>query len=140
MAGSVIQTAPPVVGDLYQVAGPEGGAHQQVEVVLHPMDDAGRVKGRLAEVLEAQCGHQHYVSAKRRNQRGSTVLHWKVEGYCWPEGYAPQSHQQLREEADGIVGILKPADRAAAETAADNRRSWAAEVAVDAALRSRGLL
>ena len=137
---AIIQTAPPVVGDLYQVAGPEGGAHQQVEVVLHPMDEAGQVKARLAAALEDQCGHQHWVSAKRRNQRGSTVLHWKVEGYCWPEGYAPQSHQAMREEADGIVGLLRPADRGAAERAADDRRSWAAEVAVDATLRSRGLL
>ena len=110
-----------------------------VEFTIGQRDEAGTVKARLDAALTAQCGHRHWVSARRIN-RGGTVLDWRVTAYCWPEGYAPATRKQMADECDGIDGLLTPADRAATEAAHQARLDMAAELAGDIVLRSRGLV
>ena len=129
---------PPLSGDLYQMTGPPG-PHRTVGVPVGQRDEAGTVKARLAEVLDGQCGQGHWVSARRVNRKG-TVLHWRVTAYCWPEGYAPLTRGQMAAECDGIDGMLRPADQQATEEAHEARLGWAADMAGDVVLRSRGLV
>ena len=129
---------PPVSGDLYRVEG-ASPTHPIVDVVVHQRDEAGAVKARLDRAMTAQCGHRHWVSARRVNRRDA-VLDWRVTAYCFPEGYAPASKKQMADECDGIDGMLAPVDRAAVEAAHQARLDWAASMAGDVVLRSRGLV
>ena len=102
---------------LYQMPGGEAAAsaHQQVEVSLHSEADANCVKGAVEIALRAQCGNRHYLTAKRLNQKDSTILNWKVEAFCAPTDYRPKSWDEIRATLPGIVSILKPANREQAE-------------------------
>ena len=118
---------------LYQM---EGGAqaapeHQLVEVSLHSEADAGCVRGAVEIALRAQCGNRHYLTARRINRKGSTILDWKVEGYCAPTDHRPQSWDEIRATLPGIVSILKPADREQAEADERARLEQAAKEAAE---------
>ena len=118
---------------LYQLLGGENAApaHRQVEVALHSEADAGCVKGAVGAALKAQCGREHYLLTRRLNQKHSTILNWRVEAYCAPADYRPQSWAEIKATLPGIVSILQPADREQAEIDERERLEQAAREAAE---------
>ena len=117
----------------YQMLGGEATAleHQLVEVSLHSEADANCVKGAVGAVLKSQCGREHYLLAKRLNQKHSLILNWKVEAFCALADYRPQSWAEIKATLPGIVSILQPADREQAETDERERLEQAAREAAE---------
>ena len=126
----------------YQTTTATGGGHEGITVDL-PIgggDDSRRVQAAVAEALRSECGAEHHISVRRINRSGSTVLHWSVTATCWPadESQAPRTKADLAALPQ-TKGVLRPADKAAAESQANEFQTRIANAAVDYTLRSRGL-
>ena len=123
---------------LYEGKGRADSIHQQVEVLLSEGAESNTVKAVLDNALQEQCGHRHYLTARRINSKG-LVLNWSVKAYCFPEGFAPKTITELKATCpDGLETILRPADKEKAQQVAEGNADLMGRVVADLVLADVG--
>ena len=98
----------------YSMTGPADGPHPHLAVALSRGDgEASAVKGRVAAALKAECGYDHFLTARRLNGK-RLALRWKITARCATRPVASRADVDL---LPGVDGILSPVDTEAAEQA-----------------------
>ena len=120
-------TSPPVVGTDYRLDGPADGPHSVLVVKVPAAAGGNQVKGIVAAALKAQCGYDHYLTARRRNTKGLS-LRWKIGARCAVKRVFD------RAEVDGLPGVdgmLRPVDDDVTERAEQALVAAAANAAAE---------
>ena len=120
----------------YRLVGPADCPHPDLRVALSRGDgEAQAVKGRVAAALKAECGNDHYLTARRLNGK-RLALRWKHFGPL--RGTRPVKTRADVDLLPGVDGILQPVNPEAAELAELADVAEAAEAAARFFAAERG--
>ena len=98
----------------YRLVGPADCPHPDLRVALSRGDgEAQAVKGRVAAALKAECGYDHYLTARRLNGK-RLALRWRISARCATRPVKTRADVDL---LPGVDGILQPVNPEAAELA-----------------------
>ena len=89
----------------YRLVGPADCPHPDLRVALSRGDgEAQAVKGRVAAALKAECGYDHYLTARRLNGK-RLALRWKISARCAVRSVKTRGDVDL---LPGLTGYLNP--------------------------------